>query len=116
MLVSGAPRGFQDTQRWFQVLLGGFKYTQRYVEDRIHWQIMSNAVLLEGVPTRVTRVSMTSTSISYVYASPNIGLLIKRPISMFKDVRTSLEPKKNSKIWVHVDTKKFFDTTCGVPC
>ena len=79
--------------------LGDSLYTWRHVEVKLYAQVLSDALLLEGVPIGVTQVSNKSgsstTYSSCVHPSPTTYLFAKRQIIvLYIDVRTCLYLKK----------------------
>jgi hypothetical protein len=94
----------------------GASYIPRgYVEDS-PCAVLSNALLLEGVPTGVTRESNRRDHLLYFLRAclpKSADLCAQRQIPWFKDVGTRLEPKKN--LLLNGDPTgpgKCSDTTC----
>ena len=91
-------------------------------------EVLSQAILLKGVPTRVTRVSNNCTKKRYdvtmyqLYLSrtffPNHILLIEWqiPTAILKFYNTSLTEKNLSIIRWMLSRDRGSNTTCDVPC
>jgi hypothetical protein len=95
-----------------------FQYTRRYVEVRFCIQVLSNAVLLEGVPIRVTRVSNKVIPLVFhvcILSQPQFYLLNDRSLCYLKTLEYISSPKNSTKIQRRVGSRNNFDTTCSVP-